>query len=187
MGGWFLSSTGLGSGTVIGGREFLSAPSLDKIISLSFSKGGFLQSQALLPRKTNNTPKYWAWQYIWHSERHSQERRAFLQKAPSKNPLFLVPELGIFTVLSLTAPFHWEKVPDLLSPLCRPIKNTYKETPERVWDTISQKLSWKWETPRFTLRIFQGKKLALKVIFIVSLFLRLILTLKITLKPDISL
>ena len=36
MGGWFLSSTGLGSGTVIGGREFLSAPSLDKIISLIF-------------------------------------------------------------------------------------------------------------------------------------------------------
>ena len=34
IGGWFLSSAGLGSGTVIGGREFLSAPSLDKIISL---------------------------------------------------------------------------------------------------------------------------------------------------------
>ena len=36
MDGWFLSSIGLGSGTVIGGREFLSAPSLDKIISLIF-------------------------------------------------------------------------------------------------------------------------------------------------------
>ena len=51
MGGWFLSSTGLGSGTVIGGREFLSAPSLDKIISFkrirAHKKSGGCQGEVL--------------------------------------------------------------------------------------------------------------------------------------------
>ena len=35
----------------------------------------------------------WAQQYIWHSERHRQERRICLRKnPPSKNPLCLVPD-----------------------------------------------------------------------------------------------
>ena len=36
-----------------------------------------------------NTQGYWAQHYIWRSERHSQERPAFLQKPPSKKPFFL--------------------------------------------------------------------------------------------------
>ena len=35
-------------------------------------------------KETKTTQGYWPQQYIWHSERHSQERRTFLQKPPSK-------------------------------------------------------------------------------------------------------
>ena len=39
-----------------------------------------------MPKEGNDTQGYWAQHYIWHSERHSQQRRTFLQKPPSENP-----------------------------------------------------------------------------------------------------
>ena len=45
-----------------------------------------------MPKETKNIQGYWAQQYIWHSERDSQERRILLQKPPSKNTLFLAPD-----------------------------------------------------------------------------------------------
>ena len=47
-------------------------------------------------KKSENCQGYWAQQCIRHTERHSQERRICSQKAPSKNPLFLVPEKYLF-------------------------------------------------------------------------------------------
>ena len=46
---------------------------------------------SVTPKETKNTQGCWGQQYIWHSEHHSQERRIFLHKPPSKSPLFLVP------------------------------------------------------------------------------------------------
>ena len=57
-----------------------------------FAKGSSARSNVMPKEETKNTQGYWAQQCIWHSERHSQERCTFLQKPPSKNPLFLVPE-----------------------------------------------------------------------------------------------
>ena len=37
---------------------------------------------------------------MWHSERHSQERRTFWQKPPSKNPLLLAPDQSPVEALS---------------------------------------------------------------------------------------
>ena len=50
-----------------------------------FSKGGFCRVQGHA-QGTKNTRGYWA-QHIRHCERHSQERRTFLHKPPSKKPL----------------------------------------------------------------------------------------------------
>ena len=55
-------------------------------------KGGFSKAKAM-PKKTKTTKGYGTQQYIWGSERHGQERCAFLQKPPSRSPLFLVPEI----------------------------------------------------------------------------------------------
>ena len=41
---------------------------------------------SVTPKETKNTQGYWAQQYIWYSERHSQERSILLQKPPSKSP-----------------------------------------------------------------------------------------------------
>ena len=57
-----------------------------------FSKGGFCRVQCH-SKGNKRYWGYWAQQYIWQSERHSQKRRIFSQKHPSKNPLFLVPEI----------------------------------------------------------------------------------------------
>ena len=54
---------------------------------------GVSAGSSVTPKETENTQRYWAQQYIGHWERHSQERRTFLQKPPSKNPLFSVPEV----------------------------------------------------------------------------------------------
>ena len=55
------------------------------------AKGVSVESSATV-KEAKVPPKYWAQQYIWHSERHSQERHTFLQKSPSRNPLFLDPD-----------------------------------------------------------------------------------------------
>ena len=55
------------------------------------AKGVSVES-SVTAKETKSTQGYWAQRYIWHSERHSQERPAYLEKTPSKNPLFLVPE-----------------------------------------------------------------------------------------------
>ena len=55
------------------------------------AKGVSAESSVTL-KETKRSRGYWAQQHVWHSERHSQERRTFLQKPPSKNPLFLVPD-----------------------------------------------------------------------------------------------
>ena len=51
---------------------------------------GVSAESSVTPKETKNAQGYWAQQYIWHSERRSQERRTILQKPPSKNPLVLV-------------------------------------------------------------------------------------------------
>ena len=38
-------------------------------------------------KEAKNTQGYWAQQYVWHSERHSQEQRTFLQKPLLETPL----------------------------------------------------------------------------------------------------
>ena len=53
------------------------------------SGGGVSAESSVAPKKTKTTQGYWSQQ----SERHSQERRTFLQKPPSKHPLFFVPEI----------------------------------------------------------------------------------------------
>ena len=50
------------------------------------AKGVSTESR-VTPKDTNNTRGHWAQQYIWHSQRHGQERRASLQKPPSKKAL----------------------------------------------------------------------------------------------------
>ena len=47
---------------------------------------GVSAESSVAPKETKNTQKYWAQQCIWHSERHSQERRTLLQTTPSKTP-----------------------------------------------------------------------------------------------------
>ena len=58
-------------------------------------KGGFGKGVSaelsVTPKETENTQGDWAPQYIWHSERHSQEGAHFAQN-PSKKTLFLVPD-----------------------------------------------------------------------------------------------
>ena len=71
-----------------------TVPGKSRTKKRGFSKGGFCRVQCH-GQETKSTQGYWAQQYIWHSERHSQERRIFLQKPPSKKPLFLVPEKGL--------------------------------------------------------------------------------------------
>ena len=53
---------------------------------------GVSPASSVTPKKTNNAQEYWAQLYIWHSERHNEERRPFLQKPPPKTPLLFVPE-----------------------------------------------------------------------------------------------
>ena len=50
------------------------------------AKGVSVES-SVTPKETKNIQGYWAQQYIWHSERHSQEKRTFC-----KNPLCLVAD-----------------------------------------------------------------------------------------------
>ena len=57
-----------------------------------FSKGGFCRIQCHT-QDDNNTQGYWARECIWHSERHSQERRTFLQTPFRKPPLFSMPNM----------------------------------------------------------------------------------------------
>ena len=60
-----------------------------------FSKGGFCRVQCH-GQGNKNTQGYWPQHYIWHSERHIQARRTFCKSPPSKNPLFLVPDVYVF-------------------------------------------------------------------------------------------
>ena len=58
-----------------------------------WQKGVFCRIQCHAQEKEKESENYpWmldpAAQHIWHTERCSQGRRAFLQKPPSKNPLF---------------------------------------------------------------------------------------------------
>ena len=57
-----------------------------------FWQMGVSAGSSVAPKKTKAIQGDWAQQSIWHSERHSQERRPFLQKHPSKTPLFLAPD-----------------------------------------------------------------------------------------------
>ena len=57
----------------------------------------------------------WAQQYIWHSERRSQERRTFLQNPPSKTPLFLVRIWSFPSVSSLGDYSMWRSSKPLLA------------------------------------------------------------------------
>ena len=59
---------------------------------------GVSAESSVTPRRTKKYPAYWAQQYLYHSERHSQERRIFLQKPPSKNLFFLVPDFLPFVL-----------------------------------------------------------------------------------------
>ena len=68
------------------------------------AKGVSVES-SITAKEMKATQGYWPQQYICHSERHSQERRTFLQKPPPKTPLswFLIfqdfPKLfGIFPI-----------------------------------------------------------------------------------------
>ena len=64
--------------------------SLNKESSQEPRKGGF--SKGVFCRVERHAQEdikyqgYWAQQYIWHSERHSQDRRTFLQKPLVKTP-----------------------------------------------------------------------------------------------------
>ena len=58
-----------------------------------FSKGGFCGIQCHA-QANKNYPRILDTAVHLHSQHHSQERRAFLQKPPSKDPLVLVPEVG---------------------------------------------------------------------------------------------
>ena len=50
-------------------------------------------------KETKSAQGYWAQQYIWHSERHSQERRTFCKNPlQQKKNLLLVPELCGFHI-----------------------------------------------------------------------------------------
>ena len=51
-------------------------------------KGGFSKVRFF---RVERHAKYWAQQYIWHSERHSQERPTLFSN--SRTPLLLVPDL----------------------------------------------------------------------------------------------
>ena len=70
-------------------KKFLIPPCLELLSNAKdykvLAKGGFcrVQCHAQGDRKYQG---YWAQQYVWHSERHSQERHIFLQKPPSKTP-----------------------------------------------------------------------------------------------------
>ena len=44
---------------------------------------GGISAKSNVAPKTKDRQGYWARQHIWHSVRHSQERRTFLQKPPS--------------------------------------------------------------------------------------------------------
>ena len=54
-----------------------------------FGKGGFCSIQRHAQEKTKNTQDYWTQQCTWHSERHSEERRPFLQNHLLKFSSFL--------------------------------------------------------------------------------------------------
>ena len=47
---------------------------------------GVSAESSVTNRKTINSQGYWAQQYTWHAERHSQERRTFLQRLPFLKP-----------------------------------------------------------------------------------------------------
>ena len=82
---------------------------------------GVSAGSSVLPKETKSTQGSWAQQ-----QRHSQERRTFLQKPPSKNRLFSVPDLlmrcakGIFAkgILGGTgfSLLRWEKGSE--TPFC---------------------------------------------------------------------
>ena len=52
---------------------------------------GVSAESSVRPKETKKIQGYWVQQYIWHSERHSQERRTFFRN-PLLKPLFLAPE-----------------------------------------------------------------------------------------------
>ena len=56
------------------------------------SAKGVSAESSVTAKRAESTQGCWTQQYIWHSECHSQERRTFLQKPPSKNLQFLAPE-----------------------------------------------------------------------------------------------
>ena len=53
---------------------------------------GFSVESSVATKEIKNTQRYWPQQYMWHSERHSQERRTFC-----KNPL-LKPSFSWFLI-----------------------------------------------------------------------------------------
>ena len=53
---------------------------------------GVSAESSVTPKETKSIQGYWAQQYIWHSERHSQERCTFCKNPLLKNPLLLVPD-----------------------------------------------------------------------------------------------
>ena len=55
------------------------------------AKGVSVES-SVTAKATESTQGCWPQQYIWHSERHSQERRTFCKNPLLKPPLFLVPK-----------------------------------------------------------------------------------------------
>ena len=73
-------------------RELLPVPCVPNVLPTvkNQEKGvvakGVSEESSVTP-KNKNTLKHWTQQDIWHSERHSQGKRTFLQKPPSKNPL----------------------------------------------------------------------------------------------------
>ena len=50
---------------------------------------GVSAGSSVTPKEQKILLGHWPQQYIWHSQRDGQEGRVFLQKPPSKNPLFL--------------------------------------------------------------------------------------------------
>ena len=85
----------------VSGFSVLCRPSLTMCkMTLNQEKGvlakGVSVESSVTPKETKNTRGHWAQQFIWHSERHSQERRIFWQKPPSKNPLFWAGSSDIF-------------------------------------------------------------------------------------------
>ena len=71
-----------------------------------FSKGGFCRVQCH-GQVLQNSQGYWPQQYIWHSERHSQERRIFCQNPLQKTPFsWSLSNGGDIGVLKLGETYH---------------------------------------------------------------------------------